>query len=626
MLSFLFTGLFTVIMLTALFSATAGLAFIFRKSALKGRESGMYYIWIAVIILALIPIKIGEPQFILFSQNQVNAADTSNKADTPKLSDLLKTSSIIAVGADSISVREQKNSTPDNSRAEMDSAPTDKINFQIILTFISENKEILISVLMILWFAGFIFVTSRILYNYFKMKKLFYTESYICANERINGIFKECLETVGVKNKRVALRVMKSNFSSPCVCGLFNPIVFVDESCVNLNDKKLKYIFIHELCHVKRYDILYKVLSIIAAGVHWFNPLAYKVVKTIGEDCELSVDRKVMNIFGNNQGQSDYYMNVILDVAEQKCAVKNNRQTMKIPSASLFFGEQKNIKFLKRRYNNMKNNTNKKRLIIALSIFTAAIIAINIIIMSSCGIIGTPAVAAENSYPDANVYEAALKMCFYLTPDDEITQEQLAKITDIKIIGGVKSNGLTAASINDTPLGDLTPVSFLFDGWQSDLIPQVLNTKAYKDYIEKKFAETYATDESGRSRELDKLNAYYALKDPNSPDITPRDREEMYITYPITKEFPIYAFDPNASDREYIQMLGYFAKAGLLDDCFVSKGAIDVSYLTKLPNLKSVTLINISAENLDVLPDTVTVTREKNLNVYVDDNGNFAIR
>ena len=398
MFSVLFTVLFTIIMLTVLFSATAGLAFIFRKSALKGKEGGMYYVWFAVIILALIPIRIGEPQFILFNllpqnqQAQINNAAAENNAGTPKLSDLLGDSKIL-VGADSISARTPENPLP---RAEIDSAPTDKIDFRTILNFISNNEEILLSGLLILWLAGFIFLISRILYNYFKMKKLFYKESYICTDERINGIFKECLEIAGIKNKRVSLRVMKSNFSSPCVCGLINPTVFIDESCVNLNAQKLKYIFTHELCHIKRYDILYKTLSIIAAGAHWFNPLAYKVVKTIGEDCELSVDRKVLNIFGNEQNQSDYYMNVILDVAEQKCAVKNSRQAVKIPSASLFFGEEKNIKFLKRRYRNMKNNTNKKRLIIALSVFTAAIISINIIIMSSCSIIGTSAKAADS--------------------------------------------------------------------------------------------------------------------------------------------------------------------------------------------------------------------------------------
>ena len=618
MLSFLFT----VLMLTALFSATAGLAFAFRKSALKGRESGMYCVWLAVIVLALIPIKVGEPRFVLFTEEQEQIS-TAAAAGTPKLSELLKYNNSMSdfytegdiqkYGENPEKTAPETASAPINSAARKDGLDTFGI-----LKSIGEKKDIFAKWLLILWFSGFIFVTARTVYGYLKMKNLFYMESDICADERINGIFEECQKITGLK-KAVGLRVVNWNYTSPCVCGLLKPAVFIDGGCFDLSDEKLKYIFVHELYHVKRYDMLYKCLSVIAAGVHWFNPLTYKVLRTIGEDCEFSVDRQVMNIFGN--GQSDCYMNVILDIAERKCSAKNNRQLVKIPSASLFFGEHKNIDFLKRRYANMKNITNKKRLIVALSIFLAAIISINIAVISSCGIAGTATAAnlagqspVIKSYEDVNVYEAALRLYFGLLPGEEITRAQLEEITDIAIVRGIKADGLMTESIGNLPLGGLTPVSFIINGREFDLVPALVHKRVFNGFVQDKIAALSS------QRTLDKLNAYYTVEDPSDPSLTPEALEEMRLTCPIAFEFPVAVFDPNASNREYVHILGFFAEAGLLDDSFAQNGAIDAGYLTNLPNLRNAAFYNIAAKNLGLLTGVNTKAEESEY-VYIDEEG-----
>ena len=58
-------------------------------------------------------------------------------------------------------------------------------------------------------------------------------------------------------------------------------------------------------------------------------------------------------------------------------------------------------------------------------------------------------------------------------------------------------------------------------------------------------------------RELDKMNAYYTLKDANASDLTERAKKELQVTYPMTKTYAIYVFDPNASERELTQIEGY---------------------------------------------------------------------
>ena len=58
-------------------------------------------------------------------------------------------------------------------------------------------------------------------------------------------------------------------------------------------------------------------------------------------------------------------------------------------------------------------------------------------------------------------------------------------------------------------------------------------------------------------RDLDKMNAYYTLKDANAPDLTERAKKELQVTYPETKTYAIYVFDPNASERELNQIEGF---------------------------------------------------------------------
>src|SRR5699024_6264346 len=56
---------------------------------------------------------------------------------------------------------------------------------------------------------------------------------------------------------------------------------------------------------------------------------------------------------------------------------------------------------------------------------------------------------------------------------------------------------------------------------------------------------------------LNKMNAFYQLKDPFDPGLTERAKRELQATFPITNEMAVYIFDPNASDRELNEIEGY---------------------------------------------------------------------
>jgi hypothetical protein len=247
--------------------------------------------------------------------------------------------------------------------------------------------------------------------------------------------------------------------------------------------------------------------------------------------------------------------------------------------------------------------------------------------MSACSIGGTVEAASGsaakraydnvnlNDCPDKNVYEAALRLYFGLLPDEEITEEQLAEITEIKIIRGIKTDGL----IVDNSFG-LTPVSFVINGRAIDQVPSIVHKRVFEEYIIKTILEN-----GGNQRELDRINAYYNIYDLDAPDFTLEAAEELLMTYPILAEYQIARFDPNTSEREYRMIHGYFAVYGLLNDSYLQDATetIDVGYLANLPNLKTATFVNLTAINSDLLFDTIKVIQEESTYVYIDGNGNM---
>ena len=76
--------------------------------------------------------------------------------------------------------------------------------------------------------------------------------------------------------------------STPAVTGLFRPTLLLPHEGYDLND--LRYILRHELCHLKRRDMLFKLVLLAANAMHWFNPVVYLMLRQADEDIELACD------------------------------------------------------------------------------------------------------------------------------------------------------------------------------------------------------------------------------------------------------------------------------------------------------------------------------------------------
>ena len=76
--------------------------------------------------------------------------------------------------------------------------------------------------------------------------------------------------------------------STPAVTGLLRPRLLLPHE--HYDAQELRYILRHELCHLKRRDMLFKLVLLAANAMHWFNPVVYLMLRQADEDIELACD------------------------------------------------------------------------------------------------------------------------------------------------------------------------------------------------------------------------------------------------------------------------------------------------------------------------------------------------
>ena len=79
---------------------------------------------------------------------------------------------------------------------------------------------------------------------------------------------------------------------APAVYGIVKPKIILPFSCKESN---IDLIVLHEKAHIKSGDNLFRILAIITAALHWFNPFAWIFLKLFLSDLEMSCDERVVS-------------------------------------------------------------------------------------------------------------------------------------------------------------------------------------------------------------------------------------------------------------------------------------------------------------------------------------------
>ena len=115
----------------------------------------------------------------------------------------------------------------------------------------------------------------------------------------------------GLGVRRAPPLLHTADAASPMVLGLVRPVLLLPEGA--LPAEELEVVLRHELTHLKRHDVAYQALLLLARTVHWFNPLVWWMGREAGRSLELCCDDAVVR--GRDEAFRRRYGSVLLRTA-----------------------------------------------------------------------------------------------------------------------------------------------------------------------------------------------------------------------------------------------------------------------------------------------------------------------
>ena len=115
----------------------------------------------------------------------------------------------------------------------------------------------------------------------------------------------------GLGVRRAPPLLHTADAASPMVLGLVRPVLLLPEG--TLPAEELEVVLRHELTHLKRHDVAYQALLLLARTVHWFNPLVWWMGREAGRSLELCCDDAVVR--GRDEAFCRRYGSVLLRTA-----------------------------------------------------------------------------------------------------------------------------------------------------------------------------------------------------------------------------------------------------------------------------------------------------------------------
>lgn len=139
-----------------------------------------------------------------------------------------------------------------------------------------------------IWLIGVIFIFAYIFFVYRGLRRKINNNGKSNNNELLS-ILKQCKNEMSIK-KEIAL-VETSIVKIPALFGYFNPVILIPNNINKVIDvDKLRYIFLHELSHLKRRDIVINWIIIFLKIIYWFNPIIHYGFRKMKEDMEVCCD------------------------------------------------------------------------------------------------------------------------------------------------------------------------------------------------------------------------------------------------------------------------------------------------------------------------------------------------
>jgi beta-lactamase regulating signal transducer with metallopeptidase domain len=148
--------------------------------------------------------------------------------------------------------------------------------------------------LSLVWLTGVCFLLTYVAAGALRWRRVV-RRGRTVTDRRILELLEDCRRLAGTRTE-VGLTAT-DEVDSPALFGLLRPRLLLPRATLTARDRtELRHIFLHELAHLKRHDLLIGHLASLLHIFHWFNPLIGLAFRRMRADRELACDALALSL------------------------------------------------------------------------------------------------------------------------------------------------------------------------------------------------------------------------------------------------------------------------------------------------------------------------------------------
>lgn len=147
------------------------------------------------------------------------------------------------------------------------------------------------SLLMGIWFAGFLIIIVKAILEYLVLRNAERNAQDFDLSRQAFKWEKIVQQTGLSRSPRILL---SQTMSIPITFGWQHPIILLPQQAINWDDERIRQVLLHELIHIKRADYFFNILSVGVKGLYWFNPISWIQIEQFRLTREWACDEQLL--------------------------------------------------------------------------------------------------------------------------------------------------------------------------------------------------------------------------------------------------------------------------------------------------------------------------------------------
>jgi beta-lactamase regulating signal transducer with metallopeptidase domain len=149
----------------------------------------------------------------------------------------------------------------------------------------------IVPIIATIWFAGALLVLLRLAFGTWRVGQLARDGSRVEDGVWLS-LTQRLANRLGVTRPLILLR--GERLAVPVTWGIVYPAVLLPQDADSWSEERRRFVLVHEMAHVKRFDALTQLLAQISVAVFWFDPLVWIAAHQMRVEREHACDDYVL--------------------------------------------------------------------------------------------------------------------------------------------------------------------------------------------------------------------------------------------------------------------------------------------------------------------------------------------